>query len=228
MPTLWIAIPSLDGAQHLQDLKDAHPPGFEFVNQGEVHVFRMNLAEREYPHHGDAEVEPLAFNGMPTPSFRIADRQFALDYFNVGVTCASSRLRRVLGLGGDVVRYRDVDLGSSPLEVRARGYQVMQVVAFADPFDRDRTSGGTAEIVRPDGSTRREWRLAQPDPYGPPLHIHWRDDFVPPAPLFRVPGTPWTLATDALAAVVMKAGVTDVVFQDVVSDRSRQEIVLRQ
>ena len=96
VPTLWIVMPSLDGAQRLQDLEVAHPPGFEFVNCSEVHAFRMNLAEREYADHGNVAVEPLAFNGVSTPSFRTADRRFALDYFDVGVTCASSRLRRVL------------------------------------------------------------------------------------------------------------------------------------
>ena len=212
MPVLWIAILSLDGAQRLQDLEDAHPPGFEFINRSEVHASRMDLAEWQHAQHGDAEVEPLAFNGVPAPSFRIADRRFALDYFDIGVTCASSRLRRVLNLGGDVARYRDVDLGGAPPEVRARGYQAMQIVPFANPFDREKTSGSLAETQQPGGSTRREWQLARPDPHGPPLHVHRRNDFIPPSPMFRVPGTPWTLATNALAKAVMDVGITDLVF----------------
>ena len=227
MPTLWIAVASSGSAQRLQDMEDAHPPGFEFTNQAEIHAFRLKLANKEYAHHGDDEIEPLSFNGMPVPSFNIADPKFAVDYFDVGVTCVSSRLRRVLGLGDDVVRYRDIDLDGSAPEVRGRGYQAMQVVLFADPFDRERTSGGMMDVTRPDGSIQREWRLARPDPYGPPLHIQWLDGFVPPSPLFRVPDTPWTLATEALASSVMGAGITDLVFQDVTSERSRHELVFR-
>ena len=227
MTVLWLIGGSLQSMQYLQDLEDERPPRFEFVNHSDLHRHRMRI-EGEYAHHSEAEREPLAFSGMPAPVFRVGDPAFALDYFDAGVACASPRLRRALALCGDSVRYRDVDMDESPPAVVARGYQAMNVTSFADPFDREQTSGGMADVTGPDGALRREWQIATPDPSGPPLKIRWRDDFVAPAPLFRVPGTAWTLATEGLAAAVMQAGIVDLVFQDVVSQRARHEAVFRQ
>ena len=84
-----------------------------------------------------------------------------------------------------------------------------------------------ADVTGPDGAVRREWRIATPDPSGPPLEILCRDDFAAPAPSFRVPGTSCTLATEALAAAVMRAGIVDLVFQDVARERARHDVVLR-
>ncbi len=54
--------------------------------------------------------------------------------------------------------------------------------------------------------------------------IAWSADFIPPAPLFQVPGTGWTLATDELADQVMRAGTDEVVFMDVTNDGTRTGI----
>ena len=139
MTVLWLIGGSLQSMQYLQDLEDARPPRFVFVNRSDVHRHRMRI-ESEYAHYSEAEREPLAFSGMPTPLFRVGDPAFPLDYFDAGVACASPRLR--LALCGDNVRYRDVDITGSPPTVVARGYQAMDVMSFADPFDKDRTSGG--------------------------------------------------------------------------------------
>ena len=227
MIKLWLAGASEASLQATLDLQDASPPRFKWVNEAEAHAAEMRIAS-EYGAHGIAEVEPLAFRAMPAPAFEIADKSFRFDFFEWSIAhCASRRLRAVLNLPAGVVEYRDVDVSGSAPSVYEMGYEAMQVLAFADPFDHDRTPGRIETIRAADGRTTEAWRPAGPVP-GQPSQIFWRDDFVPPAPLFRVPGTAWTLATDELAARVMNAGITDLVFQDVEGDKAPGELTYRQ
>lgn len=227
MTLLWLIGGSLESSQYLYGLEDERPPRFEFVNRPAVYEYRRRV-ESEFHEHDDAEHERLRFNDMPMPIFRIADPAFRLDYFDTGVPCASLRLRRALGLTDAVIYYRDIALDQSPTAVREHEYQAFHVLNFADPIDWSRTAAVVLDVRRQDGSIRKQRYVAPPDPVGPPRRIYWRDDFKAPAPLFRAVGTPWTLATDPLADKVMRAGITDLVFQDVTSDRAQTEVVLRQ
>jgi hypothetical protein len=214
------------GEQHFLDLEDEEPPRFEFVNRGALWQHWDRFLGSEYDACGDDERELLEFDTMPTPVFRIADPAFMPNYLQKGpLECISLRLRQALGLTEAVIRYRDVNLDQSPPAVRAQEYQAFQAVHFAHLIDWNRTPGQIVGHPRPDGSIRRQRYLAHP-PDGP--RTYWRDDFTPPAPLFRVSGTPWTLATDALADRVMRAGITDLVFKDVTSDRAQTELVFWQ
>jgi len=227
MTLLWVIGGSLESAQYLYGLEDERPPRFEFVNRLAVHEYRRRV-ESEFHEYDDAEHERLWFNDMPIPIFSIADPAFRLDYFNPGIPCASLRLRRALGLTDAVICYRDIDLDHSPPAVREHGYRAFHVLTFGDPIDWSRTAAMVLDVRRQDGSIRKQRFVAPPNPVGPPQRIYWRDDFKAPAPLFRAVGTPWTLATDPLADTVMRAGITDLVFQDVTSDRAQTEVVLRQ
>src|SRR5215813_9900041 len=227
MTLLWVVGGSLESAEYAYGLADERPPRFELVNQAAVYDYRRRV-ESEYPGHDGAEHERMWFNDMPMPIFRIADPAFRLDYFHMGIPCASLRLRRALGLTDTVIRYRDIDLDQSPPAVRERGYQAFHVLTVADPIDWSRTAAVVLDVRRPDGSIRKQRYVAPPNPVGPPQRIYWRDDFKAPAPLFRAVGTPWTLATDPLADQVMRAGITDLVFQDITSDRAQTGVVLRQ
>jgi hypothetical protein len=222
MTPLWNISPSFESAQHFFDLEDAEPPRFEFVNRGAL-VQHWD----EYDAYGDDKGELLEFDAMPTPVFRIADPAFRPDYLEKSkIQCASLRLRQALDLTEAVIRYRDVNLDQSPPTVHAQEYQAFHVVHFADLIDWNRTPGQVLEHRRPDGSIRRQRYLAHPLDG---QRTYWRDDFTPPAPLFRVFGTSWTLATDALADRVMRAGITDLVFVGIASDRAQtDEPVFRQ
>jgi hypothetical protein len=225
MMPLWSFSLSFESAQHFMDLEDEEPPRFEFVNRGALWQHWDRFFGSEYDAFGDGERDLLEFDTMPTPVFRIADPAFMPNYFQKGrIECISLRLRQALGLTEDVIRYRDVNLDQSPPAVRAQEYQAFQAVHFADLIDWKRTP---SRIVgpRPDGSTRRQRYL---DPKPDEWRTYWRDDLTPPAPLFRVLGTPWTLVTDALADRVMRAGITDLIFMDMTSDRARAELMFRQ
>lgn len=226
MTLFWLIGGSLESMPRLQDMENERPPRFEFANLRAVHEYGLRVDDA-FDGDDDAERELLEFDGMPMPVFRIADPTFRLDYFDQGIRCVSLRLREAFGLASAVVRYRDVDLDGSPPALRAQQYQAFHVVAFADLIDWNRTAGQALDVPRPDGSIRKLWRLAPPNPVGSSRRIYWRDNFTPPAPLFRVAGTSWTVATDSLADRVMRAGITDLVLQDVTSDRAQTELVLR-
>ena len=227
MTLLWHAIGAVEPSEYFLRIWNERPPGFEIVNEAALHEHKGRIFD-EYINHETAVRELVRFRGMPKPVFRFADPGFQLDFFDAGVPCASLRLRRALGLTETTICYRDIDLDGSPPAVRANEYQVFQPIHFADPLDWSRTPGEAVDVQRADGSIGKEWRLPWPNPAGPPLRVYWRDDFVPPAPLFRVPGTAWMLATDELADRVMRAGITDLVFLDMTSDRAQTELVFRQ
>lgn len=224
---LWLVSGSLQRMQYLLDMEHDQPPRFELVNLDAIHEHRRRV-DNEYLGDNEAERAMLEFSGMPVPVFRITDSAFALDYFSAGIPCASLRLREALDLTDSVIRYRDIDLDGSPPALRAHHYQMFHTVTYADPIDWDRTPAQSLAFTRPDGSIRRMRLLPPPNPAEPSARIYWRTDFVPPAPLFHVAGTAWTMATDALAERVMRARITDVMFQDIASERGQTEFVIRQ
>ena len=227
MTLLWSVTGAVDSMEYFFGLWDEKPPRFKIVNDMAIHEYKRRIFD-EYTDRAESERELALFRDMPKPVFRIGDPAFKLDYFDAGVHCASQRLRRALGLTEAVIRYRDIDLDESLPAVLGNEYQAFQLVHYADPVDWSRTAGMAFDVRRGDGSIGKEWRLGPPDPSGPPRRIYWRDDFVPPAPLFRANGTPWMLATDELADKVMRAGITDLAFLDLVSDRAQTELVFRQ
>lgn len=227
MAIFWMIGSSLPSMQCLIELGEAKPSRFDFINNHSINVFRDKLL-MEHRGEDEAERERLEFDGMPTPVFEIADPDFALDYFFSGIPCASAKLRQALDLSDDVIRYRDIDLDRSPPSVRARAYQTFHVAHFADAIDWERTPMQILELPRDDGTILKRRFVRPPHPAEPDSRIYWRKDFAPPAPLFHVVGTPWMMATDALADRVMRAGINDMTFQDIVSERGQSDYVLRQ
>jgi hypothetical protein len=228
---LWLFGQSSQSLQYYLDLMETRgrPSRFDLVNGDAISEHRRRI-DAEYPGDDDPAKHAMAeFSGMPVPVLRITDPAFALNYFlDSGIAYASRRLREALDLSDSVIRYRDIDLDGSPPALLAHQYQMFETVTFADPIDWDRTPAQYFDLAWPDGSIRRVRRLDRS--LFAPLsrgRIYFRADFVPPAPLFRVPGTAWTMATDALADRVMRAGITDVAFQDFVTERGQSEVVLR-
>ena len=219
MALLWAATGAVNSTEHFLRMWSEQPPRFQVVNERSIHEHKLRILD-EYGHHEEAERELMQFRDMPKPVFRLSDPGFKFDYFDAGMPCASLRLRRALGLTEDIISYRDIELEGSPAAVRANEYQAFQLINFADPVDWSKTRGDSIEVRLADGSIGKQWRLSPPNPGGLGTRIYWREGFVPPAPLFRATGTPWMLATDALADKVMRAGIVDLAFLDVTSDRS--------
>ena len=83
---------------------DAKTPTFEFVNRRALMTSLLldgAMADRDGP------------ADRITPVIRITSPDFALDYFDWGLSCASARLRVALGDVGGCVRFRPLDVSGS-------------------------------------------------------------------------------------------------------------------
>ena len=221
---LWPMLPSLDSMEEMHRLERRRPSQFAIVNQGAIYA-AMFLVDLGTPGPVSTNQEAGRFAAMPTPKLRITSRDFAPDLIWAGLHFASARLRDALGLGPDTVEYRDVDTSGSVPAARAADYKVFRIVHQADPVDLARMYGHDPHREA-DGNPTTAWLLSISGPHAVPRRMVWREGFIPPAPLFR-DGTGRLMATEALAECVMGAGVTDVVFQDLVSDAAPHGLVFR-
>ena len=223
-PLLWPMLPSLASMEAMNRLERRRPPGFLIVNQDAI-LDAMFPLRPGIPGAAAREQAADRFAALPRPVLRITGRGFAPDLIWAGLHFASARLRDALGLGPDAIEYRDVDASGSTAAVRAADYKAFRAVHGADPVDLARMYGHEPDR-EVDGSPTTAWLLSVSGPHAVPRRMIWRDGFVPPAPLFR-DRDGRLLATEALAARVAGAGVTDVVFQDLVSEAALHGLVFR-
>ena len=176
----------------------------------------MERAQREeYADHEMWDILTLTFSRVPIPRLRVTDPTFDVNIMEIGgFRFASARLRRVLDLDDRTIRYRPVDASLSVPEVQALDYAAFNVTPIGNPFDPDRMKGEVRPARQLDGSLKDDWVLDN-EWLLKGAEVYFRADFVPPAPLFRATGSQWIFATDDLAERVMRAGIDDVLFQDI-------------
>ena len=222
---LWALMPSLASMQRTVDLAMARQPAFEWINRDDHADFTAGLGEaRDGLGRSLGQVTGRDLSGAPMPRWRCTDPTFAPDLMFEAELFASRRLRDAMRLDDGAVQWLDVDCSDCPPVMQAADYRLMNLLAFANPIDRERSSPPMFEdVVLPNGSTTFVWTAPPYQPGGMISRVLWRTDFVPPAPLFRVPGGVWTLATDQLAERVMRAGIKDAVFMDFENDGTRGE-----
>lgn len=223
-PLLWPMLPSIRSMQQVTRLELRRPPRFSVVNRHAIMNVLSPVSDR-IPRRGATDDEPVRFAAMPTPVLEIGQRGFAPDLIWSGLHFASARLRDALGLGPDAVEYRDVDASGSAAAARAADYKVFRVVHEADPVDLARMYGHEPDR-EPDGNPTVAWLLSVSGPHATPRRTVWREGFVPPAPLFR-DRTGGLIATEALADRVARAGLADVLFQDVTSEAAVHDFTVR-
>lgn len=215
MTQLWTFSPTIEKWTTIEAMEIAVPPRFEWLNKGILYGLDKQIAA-EHPDHEYWEWLSLAFSRMPTPRLRVTDPTLdsnMLFFSRHGI--ASTRLRQAFGLDERVIRYRPIDMSACVPEVQALGYEMFDVIAYGNPFDPARMPGHVRPVRQPDGSLRDEWVFDYFGTINEPFEIYFRDDFVPPAPLFRSVGGIWTFATDELADRVQRAGLDDIMFLDI-------------
>ena len=222
---LWPMLPSVASMQQVDKLQRRRPPRFALVNGDAIHAAENAVRERT-PALSCQDQDEHCFAASPTPHLVITHGQFAPDYLWPGIHLASARLRAAFDLGPAAIEYRDVDTSGSTAQVQAADYKVFRVVQQADPVDLRRTHGHEPDRDA-HGDPTVAWMTSITGPHAPPRPTVWRDGFVPPAPLFRDRHGRF-IATDALADRVMRAGISDVTFQDVTSEASLRALTLRQ
>ena len=215
-PRLWLLTPTVDSLSAVASLQDATPTALQVANGDELRT----LVEPIETADPDAGL-PRMLHDAPALRLVTTDPGLVFDYIDFGYRLVSARLRAAMELRADDAQLLGVDTSECPPAVRDKDYRWLHLTHVADPFDREQSDGDYADIYvgppqawRPDAPTVRRWRLATPGP-GRPIRIRWREDFIPPVPLFQAAGVPWTLATDALAERIRAAGITDVQLQDV-------------
>lgn len=222
---LWGFSPSLAAAERASALAMERPPAFEWVNRWDFCDFADSIQDAADPQDLPlGQVAPVDLSDAPTPRWRCSAPDFAPDLIFEGELFASRALRDALALDDRTVRYLPVDCTECPPAMRAADYRLMNLLAFANPIDRDRTSPrGFTDVTLADGNTTFVWTAPPWQPGQPTPCLQWRAGFVSPAPLFRVPGSAMTLATDELADRVMRAGRDDIAFMDMTNDGTRTE-----
>lgn len=161
------------------------------------------------------------------PELAIADAGFDLDFFEDGLTFASDRLIEAMGLPAGVVEMGEVDDRACTASVRRMGYRTLELRVRADLIDRERSDGSVVEWTDEHGSVRSEWMTATPEPNRPTPRVRWRDKFEPPADLFLIEGSPWRVATDALAARVAAIDAVGIDFVDPIASAATGDLVVR-
>lgn len=221
---LWWMTPAMSTQRRVDDLQTARRPKAEVTNLTAIYDFLFGPPGAMPAPAVEGVNLPVAardLSAMPTPVLRIEPEDFAFDFFTLGLPMVSERLADALMLSPEQVQYVDVDCSACPARTRGMGYMALNVLAFANPLDRGRTGPGRfVDVDTPQGPTFA-WVTEGAHPGATVPRIAWRDGFVPPAPLFRVPGSLWTLATDELADRVADAGFDDVAFLDVTNDGTR-------
>lgn len=228
---LWGFGPSIDVMQRTADLATGRPPALEWLNRDDFSDFVSGRGEAT-----DAFGLPLGqvagvdLADAPMAKWRCVDPDFAPDLIFEGALFASRRLRDAMALDRATVQYLPIDCSECPPAMRGADYSLVNLLVFANPLDRARTEPAEfADVALPGGGSTFVWTAPPWQPGRPvPRHL-WRSDFAAPAPLFRVPGISWTLATDDLADRVMRAGLEEVAFMDVENDGTRTDgIILRE
>lgn len=204
-PALWHMGPSLAVMRQASRLQTRQPPQLFIANHDRL----GDTLERE----------------AVVPELVVRKPGFAPDLLWCGVQFASARLRKVLALDEDAIRYRPADASGSTPAAQAADYRSFEPRHTADPIDYPATYGVEPERDA-DGSISLAWKLSVCGPHATPRAMVWLEHFVPPAPLFRDAGG-MLLATEVLADRVMRAGLTDVAFQDVSSPEALERLVFR-
>lgn len=215
-PVFWVMLPSFASMRHLEKLERSRPPRFAVLNLASVTSHAPDIG-RDDAHW---------FATMETPRLSIRQAGFAPDFIWSGLYFASSRFRRAMALEPNAIEYRavEMDAGSAQAAIEA-DYRAFRPVQRADPVDLAAMYGREPDRGA-DGEPTLEWQMSVAGPHAPPRRTVWKRGFVAPAPLFA-DATGRLMATEALAARVMAAGLRDVAFQDLTSEPSVERLVFR-
>lgn len=195
MPGLWLLQQSIEGLTTYFEIADRDGERSLVSNLGDV-------------------LDSVARTGRPTvlPHLLITDETFDLDFFEDGLTFASTRLLAAMSLPAEVAKIGEVDVTGSTGRVQEKGYRTLTLLLHGDALDHDESEGSVMEWVDGEGRARSEWMLAAPQPNRPAPRARWRTGFQPPADIFLVKGAGWRAATEGLARRVMASGATGVNF----------------
>ena len=221
-PPFWLIGESEDVLTRTLELEDRRPPAL-IVDYD--HEAAHKVSDRQFEAVRMGDVAGMARPKNPTEwkpmTLTVTEESFYPDFFVRSAWFVSAKLREIMGVGDDVAQYLDVDCAGCHAGAGQQDYKEMDTFAIRRAIDIDRTEMELRTYPERDGTTS-EWQTTA---YG--SRLYWRDDFVSDVPIFRDPHDPRWFATDAFAEKVLRAGITDMVFQDITSDRAQTDFIIK-
>ena len=215
----WLIGDSSDVMTRLHELEDRNPPGV-------VVDYDREASWRESDDRWSQRIANIA--GVLGPrdpakwvpmTLTILDESFYPDIFRRSAWFVSARMREVMDLPDHVAQYLPVDSSGCHPRAREQGYMVMDMFAVQNAIDTERSVIEYGDYPEDNGTITKQVLGVRT--------FVWRDDFVSTVPVFRDPHDHRFFATDAFADKVLRSGITDMVFQDITSERSKSELVLK-
>ncbi|MEM9628383.1 MAG: DUF1629 domain-containing protein [Pseudomonadota bacterium] len=149
----------------------------------------------------------------------ILEESFYPDFFVRSAWFASARLREVMDLPDHVAQYLPVDSTACHEKAREQDYMVMDPFAVQNAIDTERSEIRYGDYPEHDGTITKQVMNVK--------NFVWRENFVSEVPIFRDPHDNRFFATDAFAEKVLRAGITDMWFRDITSERAQTEIMIK-
>lgn len=215
----WLIGQSSEGLKHLNELEDRVPPAV-------IAKYDREAAHRESQDRWNRRIANIAgVLGPKDPThwvpmtLTILEESFSPDFFVRSAWFVSARLREVMDLPDHVAQYLPVDSSGCHEKAREQNYMIMDTFAVQNAIDAERSVIKYRDYREQDGTITKQVSHVR--------EIVWREGFVSEAPVFRDPHDNRFFATDAFAEKVMRAGITDMKFQDVTSERAKKELVIK-
>ena len=164
---------------------------------------------------------------LPSGILQINSTDVAPNLLDVGLQLVSARLRELLQPRERDVYFLDVDASGCTPPVRAMDYRIIYVALFANLIDQERTEGEVVERQLSNGDRTRVWIRSSPRQRKSDGRLYRRADFEPPGSIFAIPGQRWIMVDDEVAERVMRAGIDDVQFIDILASSEQGRLVTR-
>jgi hypothetical protein len=215
----WLIGQSSEGMERLHELEDRIPPAV-------IVKYDREASHRESQDRWDRRIANIAgVLGPKDPAqwvpmtLTILEESFCPEFFVRSAWFVSARLREVMDLPDHVAQYLPVDSSGCHEKAREQNYMVMDPFAVQNAIDTERSVIDYGDYPEDDGTITKQVLGVK--------NFVWRECFVSEVPIFRDPHDNRFFATDAFAEKVLRAGITDMKFQDVTSERAKKELVIK-
>jgi hypothetical protein len=218
-PRYWLIGASSDVIERSVELEDRKPPALIVDHDRDAHLRDLEARRSQRVANVAGVLGPIDPSTWVPMTLTIKDDSFAPDFMSQRAWFVSRRLREVMALPGHVAQYLPVDSSACHSAAREQDYRVMDAFAVQDAIDPEGSEIVYTDYPETDGTVSRQVLYVKT--------IVWREDFVSTVPIFRDPRDQRFFATDAFAAKVLQAGIADMVFQDVSSERAQSEVIYK-
>ena len=204
------------------ELADQQPPKLVVkFDQNKRHARTMQDVQNSMISDKPYVPKPIDVSEWENPSLTITEETFYPDFLHdTGYMFVSERLRNIMDLSENVAQYLPVNTEQSHTKAQQQNYQALDVYAVRDVIDIEKSVGEYHDVPQEDGTTKKRILGVK--------EVVWKEGFISDVPIFRDPHDARFFVTDAFAEKILTAGITDLAFQDITSERAKKELVLKE